>query len=677
MVLATVFAISFAGAGIFIEPLKEVYNYGDQLTVQTNLIPSSATAGHYVVDLKCGTNLTLNIFNQFYNLQSGIEQPVQVTTQLTSPLLNNLTSSCYLSANFGSDVASSGSFALSKVIIVELELEFDDLAPGKTISVSGSAIKESGVPINGFVELSVPSLNLYKSSTVSNGGVNISTAIPENAKSGRHNMTVEVHDTSSSGNVMNRGGFYDEFTVAQVLKDIEISAVDEEIEPGKEEFVFQIVTRDQAGDPIMRDINILVSDPKGLPFIKKIVKSNENQKIAFSLNNTPGYWGVEVTLDDVSKRKLFYVAEVQKLQTSLINDTLIVTNIGNSHYSGPLEITIGSFVEVKQISLDVGETKKFNLEAPEGTYSISVANAGKSQVLGSTFLTGNAIRVSDLREDLIDAVKNPMIWWLVAILFVLIVILVQVKLRFQRRPPSGPLRAGKNVELPVKKTSLENKPAMTVSEPVEKQNWGGSSSTLVGLTRSMHPTANKIFADTQTGARERAVVIALRVSANTNSAYAGQTINSALSLAQETNAKVYIDGDFKIILFSPRLTQSHDNAMLAVQAAKRIESLLTEHNRLYQDKINFGIGVHEGDIISEIERGVFHFTSVGNVISATKRIAQSAAMRVLLTESIKLKVANTIKTEKSTASPGLWEVNRVVDRARSEEFLRRFTARNK
>ncbi|MEK6847331.1 MAG: hypothetical protein AABY16_04135 [Nanoarchaeota archaeon] len=669
--------LPLASAGIFIEPLNEIYNYGDQLTIRTNLIPSSATAGHYIVDLKCGANLTINIFNQFFNLQPGVEQPVQITTQLTNPLLSNLSSSCYLFSNFGSDVASSSSFALSKIIIVELELEFDELAPGKKISVSGSAIKESGVSLNGFVELSVPSLNLYKSTAVSNGIVNISTLIPENSKSGKHNITVEVHDTSSSGNVMNTGGFSDEFNVKQILKEIEISAVDEEIEPGKEEFVFQIVTRDQAGDPILKEINILVSDPRGLPFIKKIVKSNENQKMAFSLNNTPGYWAVEVTLDDFTERKLFYVAEVRKLQTSLINDTLIVTNIGNTPYKGPLEVTIGSFVEVKQISLDVGETKKFNLEAPDGTYSISVADASESQVLGSTFLTGNAIKVSDLREDLLDTIKNPIIWWIAAILFVLIVVLVQVKLRLQHRPPSAPLGASKNVELPVKKVGLD-KPAMTVSEPSEtRQNWSSSSSTLIGLSRSTPPTSSRIFADTQTGARERAVVIALRANMAGNSAYAGQAINSSLSLAQEANAKIYIDGDFKIILFSPRLTKSNENAVLAVQTAKRIESLLAEHNKLYQNKINFGIGIHEGDIISEIENGVFHFTSVGNVISAAKRIAQNATMKTLLTEAVKSKVSGNVKLEKSATSPSLWEITRVIDRTKSEEFLRRFTARNK
>ena len=162
MLLATAFTTSFVNAGIFIEPLNEIYNYGDQLTVRTNLIPSSAMAGHYTADLKCGTNLTINIFNQFFNLLSGAEQPVQITTQLTNPLLNNLSSSCYLLANYGGEVASSSSFDLSNVVLVEIELEFDELSPfnilSRNITMESSPGKSSS--INSVPGLGVLPINL-------------------------------------------------------------------------------------------------------------------------------------------------------------------------------------------------------------------------------------------------------------------------------------------------------------------------------------------------------------------------------------------------------------------------------------------------------------------------------------------------------------------------------------
>ncbi|KKQ17841.1 MAG: hypothetical protein US31_C0015G0007 [Berkelbacteria bacterium GW2011_GWA1_36_9] len=679
MLIVGIFVLfPLASAGIFIEPLKEVYNYGDQLTAQTNLIPSSAVSGHYTVDLKCGTNLTLNIFNQFYNLQANVEHPVQVTTQLNNPLLNNLSSSCVLSASFNGETSTSNIFVMSKLIKLDLDIEFDEIGPGKSFQISGTAFKESGVPINGFVEVFINSLNLYKSATVSNGILNISILLPDDSKSGKHNVTVEAHDTTSSGTVLNKGSFGEIIIVTQVLKNVEISAIKETIEPGSD-FVFKISTTDQAGDPIKREISIVVSKPNSLPFIKKLIKSNEEQKISFSLNESPGYWSVEASVDGISKRKLFYLSEIQKIQTSLINDTLFVTNIGNAPYEGPLEITIGSFVEVKQISLDVGESKKFKLEAPDGTYSISIAGGDEPQVLGSTFLTGNAIKIADLREDFIDTISNPVVWWLAVILFVLIIVLVQIKIRMQRRPPSAPFGRSSG-EIPPKTVSSgkifsESKPSMTVSEPSAVKSYNIPPSSQ-GISRpSITIPGTALFAQTQAGARERAVVLAVRVVSAGNTAIVSQTINGALSLAQESGAKIYIDGEYKMVLLSPKLTRNYDNEMTAINAAKRIESLFLEHNRLYQEKIIFGLAITDGDIISEVENGKFHFTSVGNVISSAKRAAQSAKMKILLSDSVRRKVISTVKTENSNVQ-GFWEILRIVNRGNNDEFIRRFRERN-
>lgn len=668
--LATIFLVSSVSAAIFVEPLNEVYNYGDQLSVQTNLISSAPASAHYIVDLVCGTNLTINIFNQFFNLPANVEQPVQVTTMLSNSILNNITSLCNLRASFNGETSYSNNFRISRLIELDLDLDFDELTPGGSFFVSGGAIKESGIPVNGFVEVFVNSLNLYKSATVSNGLLNLTIFVPENAKSGSHNLTVVVSDTSFSGLKLNEGSFGDLIKVSQTMRDIDFVMDKESIQPGSD-FIFKIEAYDQAGDLMRRDVNLLVSDSKGIPFIRKLIKANEDQKISFYLNQTPGYWSLEASVDGLTKRKLFYLQEVYKIQTSLINDSLLVTNIGNADYEGPLEVTIGTFVEVKRLSLGSGESKKFKLEAPDGTYSISINDGSEPQVIGNTFLTGNAVRVADLREDLIDTVSNPIIWWLAAILFVLIIVLVQLKIRMQRRPPAP---VSKPTEIAVKRipvdSSVPQRQSMSVSEP-----FNGRSSTLLGISKPnpLMPASN-VFAQSQSGARENAVVLVLRVS-NGVTANASQTVNGALSLAQESGAKIYIDGEYKIALFSPRITRTYDNEVTAIQAAKRMESLLLDHNKVYQDKLMFGLGITSGEIISEFENGKFHFTTVGNVISAAKRIAQSALMKILISDSVRRKVMSTVKTEQSNVQ-GVWEIVRVVDRSSNNDFIRRFQARN-
>src|SRR3989344_4774648 len=139
------FLLPLVSSSIFIEPLNEVYNYGDTLIAQTKIVPSIATSGHYTVDLKCG-NVTINVFNNFLDLPANVERPITVTTQVLNPLLNNITSSCSLRANYAGESMNSNSFTLSKVINVEAEIEFDELRPSNYLVISGTAIKESGVP---------------------------------------------------------------------------------------------------------------------------------------------------------------------------------------------------------------------------------------------------------------------------------------------------------------------------------------------------------------------------------------------------------------------------------------------------------------------------------------------------------------------------------------------------
>ena len=704
------FLLPLVSSSIFIEPLKTVYNYGDTLTAQTKIVPSVATSGHYIVDLKCG-NITINIFNNFFDLPANVERPVLVTTQILSPLLNNITNSCSLKANFVSESINSNSFTLSDKINVKAEIEFDELKPGNSLVIGGTAIKESGVPLNGFVELFVSSLNLYKSSTVTNGIFNISLMLPTDVKSGKHNVTVEIHNTDSSSRKINFGYFASSFSIEQVLKNFEIVVDNENVNPGTD-FVFRVDAVDQAGDAINKDVSISINDPKGIPYVKKIIKSGEPQILKFFLNNTPGYWNVEADVDGNLKRKLFYLTEVQKVQTSLINNILFVTNIGNSIYSGPIEITIGSQVEVKQVKLGVGETQKFTLRAPDGDYSISISQNGESESLGNTFLTGNAIKVTDLREDLMGTITNPIIWWLVAILFVLVLILAQVRRRMLKHSPmasSGMIvkpvkndsNLGKDLDLSKKdainltsnasnsfvksennfsinKVSKTDSSLFANNPKIDFANTKPFVASKADFTNAGHFTApqakvtpSNLF-DSNQGIREHAVAIAL----HTGSSNTSHVLTNALSIAQESGAKIYVDGDYKIILFSPKLTHNSDNESVAVSVGRRIQALFLEYARDSKDGMLFGIGISNGEIISEIENGKFHFTSTGNLISFAKRIAQSSNMKLLISDSVRRKVISNVKVEKSSFQ-GVWEVTRVIDHSQSRDFIKRFSDRNK
>ncbi|MDP4039675.1 MAG: hypothetical protein Q8P57_03795 [Candidatus Pacearchaeota archaeon] len=657
MFLPAMFA-SFVSAEIFVAELGGVHNIGEELRADVNLIPNIPIASHFTVDLICG-EIRTGIFNQYYNLNAGQQQNVLVNTQLADSyftkivLLNTTASStsgnstnltnlantnqtyqyihynnCYLAMSFGPENSASNAFQISKDILIDIDLG-DKFNPGDSVEVAAIAQKTSELPVNGFFEIFVDSLGLYKSGTVSNGNVVGEFVIPTNARSGIHNLTMRVYETNFLGEITNEGFFDKEFRVNQIMKDLQIQVNLVNIKP-EEDFIFSANTYDQAGDIILSDISLVVYEPKDFVYSKKLVKSGVEQKIIFALNQTPGYWKIEAIAGDLIKRKLFYLEELPRIQTSLINDTLIVKNIGNVDYEGPLEITIGSAVEVKHIDLKVGSVKRFKLYAPDGDYSVGVNDGLGAQVLGNSFLTGNAVRIKDVGAGFSDTLKNPWVWWLAILVFILIIIYVQIKRRFIAK----------------KKAVMEGK------NPFD-----------TGMSDSIGR-----------GTKENASVIVVKTQSQ-DSEHTTNTINRAIGSAKDSGAKVYVDGDYKIIILSQKLTKRIDNEVGAVKIARNIESILRDHNRRYRDKISFGIGVNDGEIISEIIENKFKFTTTGNLILGAKKIAQMQKGNVLLSESIHGKVGGEIKTQKT--SDNFWEITRVVDRQGHEDFLNRFTSKRK
>ncbi|MBM3232470.1 hypothetical protein FJZ21_03800 [Candidatus Pacearchaeota archaeon] len=689
MIVLLAFALlPLASSSIFIEPLKNVYNYGDQISVDTVIVPSTTTASHYIVDLKCGTTISYNIFNNFLQAQSGIEKPVVVVTELLNPLLENLTDPCYLRASFGGELVNSNTFTLSKVLNLESELEFDSLNPGNTFRISGNSITKSGVPVNGFVELFIPSLNLYKSSIITDGEFNLTIYLPLNAKSGEHDYKLEVHNTDYNSKKINFGSNAGKFTIGQILKEVKINVNEENAKP-ESDFIFRVDAIDQAGDIILKEVSLTINQPKGIPFIKKVIKSGEDQKISFMLSDLPGYWSIETDVEGIKNRKLFYLAEVNRLQSSLIDDTLIITNIGNALYNGPIEISVGDIVEIRQIKLGPGQTEKLSISAPDGEYKIAIVDKeGEAKELGSAFLTGNAVKVTNFKEDFIYTFTSPLIWWLGVALLVLVVILVQVKIRIQKMPrPSpapSPTTQSDNVFKPSKieftPNTRSNIDSKTTSSKKFDMSWLNNKpkpivSAPASVPFSTAPKVNPVnlFGVENHGIRERAAAIALYVTSNSPAVL--NTMNRALSLAQENGAKVYVDGDYKIVLFSPRLTRNQDNERSAVNVARRMQAIFLEHMSMSSEG-NFGLGVSDGEIISEIEGGKFHFTSTGNLISYAKRLAHASNAKLLISDSIRRKLISTVKAEKSPYQ-GVWEVTKVIDYSPSKDFIKRFSDRNK
>ncbi len=626
ILLIGIFLLPFASAEIFVSQLNEVYNIGDEISADLTLIPSLPSED-LLVNLNCG-NFSENIYNNYHPLGAGEQGSFVVQRRLSSLLLGNLTGSCSLLVNYGTEIQSTETFRISNKINMETEFDFENYEPGSTVNFQISAEKESGNLVEGYVELISEEIGISLVEGISNGELAFSFEIPSDAKSGEHNISLKVYELGSSGEQTNFANSTEFIVVSPILSELKIIFSSESILPG-EEFTYSVNTYDQAGDIIQRDISVIVYEPKEFVHLKKLVKPENEQSLSFALDSSQGYWKIEASSGGFSETKLFYLEEVEEIQTSLINNTLIVTNIGNVKYVGPLEIAIGSSVEVKQIDLEIGESKNFNLHAPDGTYLVRTNNGNNDSVLGNVALTGNAVRVSDSDRNILGLLSNPGLW------FILIVSAVGILGLINGRKI---LTFKKKIKIGRKKKKNESK---TTSEVMD-------------------------------GKREKANIIILKLDKNAQSS----DVKDSLRIAKQAGAKIYADGNYRIIVLSPTLTKKEKNNLVAVKVAKKIEEQLKAHNKKFKGHVFFGLGVGSGEIISEIGKDGFKFSSVGNVISSSKRIAEESEGEVLLSDDVRRAVIETIKTEKLEGKD-LWKISRITEREKHSDFLRRFIERGK
>ena len=94
------------------------------------------------------------------------------------------------------------------------------------------------------------------------------------------------------------------------------------------------------------------------------------------------------------------------------------------------------------------------------------------------------------------------------------------------------------------------------------------------------------------------------------------------------------------------MTKTKENDYKAISLAQTLERTLEQYNKHSQQKINFGIGVHNGELIVESKDGKFKFTSLGTAITLPKRISSHANSEVLLSEVVHRKTSAKVKAEK-------------------------------
>ncbi|MDP2926411.1 MAG: hypothetical protein Q8N99_08590 [Nanoarchaeota archaeon] len=156
---------------------------------------------------------------------------------------------------------------------------------------------------------------------------------------------------------------------------------------------FKLALYDDNGKQLDGEIDYFVKDYLLNDIMSGKVKSGERVYFPLETNAERGLWEINTKYKDFEKKEYFNVLELEKADIKIEGDNLIIKNIGNVIYRKSLQIQIGEYKETAIVPLEIGETKKIKLTAPNGSYDIKVNDGTTKEdiVFSGVSLTGNVI----------------------------------------------------------------------------------------------------------------------------------------------------------------------------------------------------------------------------------------------------------------------------------------------
>jgi len=628
----------------FVSEPRGVYSFGDNLELTVKL---SETGQQLGAQLNCRNESEI-IFFQYIDNRTTVE----IVYPLTKTFLGDFKGECQVDLKYGPDKVTSQYFLISDVIFLNSELKDQYFEPGKDIEIKGSAEKANGQLLEGFYEISLPEINFSRTGNVEKGIFNANVTLPENMKAGSYLLNIDAYQKIEE-EILNKGEEKLNIKVKQLPSEVDIALDNQNVKPGNN-LSFKIMLYDQSGEKIEGEASYLIENSEGKSILKSLSKIDLQELFLPEKNLTMGYYKIKAYSAGLSAERQFYVEENEEAEFKIVNNTLVIKNIGNVPYNKAVQVSIGGTVEIINNELQPGEEKEYQLIAPRGTYSIKVTDGTSSLESESAgLITGRAIAIRAVKPGFFA--RSKIFAWIFLILVLGIFILATSKRTIKGKFVLNDKLFGKKMEKEEKKEKVIKAGELTMTP-----------------RRDARIAEHSLVLN---GHKQDSAIVCLKIK-NKLDGMAKLNIDNILSLVYDKKATIYRSGDYIIPIFSPSMTSTFKNHVPAVKAAMEIQKKIEEHNQKYKDKIEYGLSVHNGNLVSRIHDDKLMFTSVENTIAIAKRLADLSDGEILLSKAIHEKTIAEVKTEQSKKNGiEVFKVKSVVDRDKNKFFVQEFLKR--
>ena len=590
-----IFFISLVSAEIIInQQPEELYNMGDivktsfKIVTPLNLNPDT----FFMVNIFCNGIETNVVKYPIGDMLTGEQKEFSPPIPLLEDIIGRTTGICKLKAILqtlsGTEYDSAlteNEFRISDLINVEILSEAEEFNPGEEINIEGEAIKENGDAVkSGIVELKITEGNstiFGKQETVKNGYFFLNFSIPTDMKAGQYNVKIKVYQTDSLGKITNKGFANYNLLIKQVPTSLEIFIEDKEIEPGTN-LKIKGILRDQTGEKIEANVMLTVKNNKDKIIEQAELKTDEVLEIRILYNEPPLEWTVTAVSNELTTEIDFEILEKEAVEIKLLNNTILITNVGNIAYNKSLLIKIGDESLNIDVYLDVDKSQKYVLKAPDGEYEIEISGEEGNLFNGNTLLTGKAIEVKKVLS-VMTLMRYPLVW--IFIFLVLGFIAFMIFKKGYKKSFFGRINIGR------KKRKKEPKDNVS-----KERHFSGES--LISGAKNKAQLSLSLKGDKQ-GVNVVCVKIKNLKDFNLKKGDFAEVLNSIITTAEGEKAFTYENQNYLFFIVSAIGTRTFKNEKIAINIAEKISKLVEEYNKLAKQKLDLGIGVHYGQIIAK------------------------------------------------------------------------------
>jgi hypothetical protein len=616
-VLGFVFMLSLVSASVSLtHDLNGVYNLGDSIDLNLQLTAEQEIQDIFEIDFVCEYD-TVQVYREFLFLSQGDQIEKEIKVPLMKNFIGDSKGDCKFEAILGGvQTELGGSFQISDSIEIQITFSSDEFIPGEIMTLNGKATKENGNAVEGDVEVKLIIENqddLEVTNQFVGGEFNVQLVLPENTPAGRHALSVSVLEKDSKGMDLNYGVLTENIKINQIPKNLEIIVNEEELMPG-ETLKIKTILHDQSGDNIEAESFIAIKDSLDV-IVQKIESFNDREVEYFvALNESPGEWKVSAYSEELIVEKSFRILENKAVDVEIFEKTLTITNIGNVLYDEIVEIEIGEEILTVEPKLSVGESVEYILSAPNGEYTIQIGDFSES-----VFLTGKAIKAKKINDGEGNLFSNMFVW----IFVVLILGFVSFGL-YRKGFKKSFFRKS-----PVKKLMKEK--LVTVGDLIDSKE---------KLALSLSITGNK----------QDATVVCLKIKNYEEVKFGDggvkETFKKIATFVEKEKGLVYENKGNLYFIFAPIKTKTFSNEIPVIKLVETIRLGLVNHNKLFKNKIDFGLSINYGTIVTKFLPGNNQFMVMGELLMNSRKIASKSKNEILLSESVKGKVKTEFKTEK-------------------------------